>query len=47
LHAAAYLGALAAGIEVQQVGNQQVTAEQVVEQLHQGRTAPAVARLAS
>jgi len=36
LHAAAYLGALAAGIEVQQVGNQPVTSEQVVEQLHAG-----------
>ena len=47
LHAAAYLGALAAGIEVQHIGNQQVKAEQVVELLHHGRGTPALARLAS
>ncbi|HXE51647.1 MAG TPA: PfkB family carbohydrate kinase [Tepidisphaeraceae bacterium] len=47
LTAAAFLGAVAAAIEVQEIGNQPVSTERILAQLHQHDALPARARLAS
>ncbi|MDB5358113.1 MAG: Bifunctional protein HldE [Phycisphaerales bacterium] len=47
LQAAAFLGSIAAAIEVQEIGNQPVSAERILSQLHQRDALPATARMAS
>jgi len=47
LQAAAFLGSIAAAIEAQEIGNQPITAECILTQLHQRDTLPVTARLAS
>lgn len=41
--AAAFLGAVAASIEVQELGNQPITADQILSRLHQNQALPAAA----
>jgi rfaE bifunctional protein kinase chain/domain/rfaE bifunctional protein nucleotidyltransferase chain/domain len=43
LAAAAFLGSIAAAIEVQEIGNQPITAERLLAQLHQREAVPAAA----
>src|SRR5207302_11510797 len=47
LHAAAFLGSVAAALEAQKLGNQPVSTEQLLSQLFQAEARPAVTRLAS
>ena len=47
LEAAAFLGSIAAALEAQEIGNQPITSERILAQLHQRDTLPAGARLAS
>ncbi|HSZ57507.1 MAG TPA: PfkB family carbohydrate kinase [Tepidisphaeraceae bacterium] len=46
LAAAAFLGAVAAAVEAQEIGNQPVSAEQILSQLYQRDALPAAARMA-
>jgi len=47
LAAAAFVGSIAAAIEVQELGNEPITAERIIAYLHHRDTLPASARLAS
>jgi sugar/nucleoside kinase (ribokinase family) len=47
LQAASFLGSIAAALEVQELGNQPLSADRLLSYLHQRDTLPATARLAS